>query len=81
MKDRKTFYRALVQNRFFMPAEDSKFTTMKLMKDIYLEKCYFPLDTDVKVRMCAYPPKAQQLAELTADMIDAGRYDDEKLGK
>ena len=81
MKCRKTFYRALVLNQFFMPAEDSKFTTMKLMKDIYLEKCYFPLDKDVKVRMCAYPPKAQQLAEITANMLDNGAYATEELEK
>ena len=81
MKDRKTFHRALLKNRFFMPDEDSKFTTVKLMKDIYLEKCYFPLDTDVKVRACAHPPKAKLLADLTANMIDAGAYEDEKLGK
>ena len=81
MKDRKTFHRALLKNRFFMPDEDSKFTTVKLMKDIYLEKCYFPLDTDVKVRACAHPPKAKQLAEIIANMIDAGEYEEENVGK
>ena len=81
MKDRKTFHRALLKNRFFMPDEDSKFTTVKLMKDIYLEKCYFPLDKDVKVRACAHPPKAKQLAEYIANMIDAGAYEEEKVAK
>ena len=81
MKDRKTFHRALLKNRFFMPDEDSKFATVKLMKDIYLEKCYFPLATDVKVRACAHPPKSKQLADIIANMIDAGEYENEKLEK
>ena len=59
MKDRKTFHKALLKNSYFMSSEDDPFTTVKLMKDIYLEKVYFPLCQDIKVRACAHPPKAK----------------------
>ena len=77
-KNRDHFYDAMAANGYFMPDKKSTFCTLKLMKEVYLGKCYFPLLHDIRLEPCLNPPSADYLVEVLANLIENnGNYDSE----
>ena len=65
LPDKKAFYKFLLREQYFLPAENAPIMSVKFMHAVLRKEIYLPLMTEVRpIRLGEQPPKAQIKAEL-----------------
>ena len=65
LPDKRAFYKLLLREQYFLPAENSPIMSVKFMHAVLRKEIYLPLMTEVRpIRLGEQPPKAQIKAEL-----------------
>ena len=71
VKNKDQLYKAFVSNGYFLPTNrKNQFVSVKMLKDIYIGKCYCPKLPDITILPCCNPPTAEFLRDEVANIID-----------
>jgi hypothetical protein len=71
VKNRTHLYKSFVSNGFFLPVnQKNTFVSMKMLKEMYVNKCHCPRYSEMKFLPCSDPPSAEILRDEMVRIIE-----------
>ena len=61
--DKKSYYKAMVRNKYFMPHQNENIVTLKFMKDVRAGKIWLPKTKEITPIKLPDPPPRQKVAD------------------